>query len=380
MIGLDLIGARVLLPDEGLVPRRLSFAEGRIVSDPVGRRVDLSGCLILPGIVDLHGDGFERHVAPRRGAMTDPEEGIVTAATELAVNGITTGVLAQFYSWEGGLRGPEFAARVFGAIAVARARVVPDLIPQLRFEVSLLDDYAALPAVLAGWGITYVVFNDHLAHDRLAAGRKPPRLTGQALKAGCNPEAYFERMLALEARMPEVPAALDRLCAALAGQGVRMGSHDDRAAGGRDDWRARGVRIAEFPETWGAAEAARAGGDAVVMGAPNVMRGGSHNGNVSARDLVVAGLCDALASDYHYPSLRRAAWSLAEEIGIERAWELVSSGPARVLGLSDRGRLEPGLRADLLILEERTGRVVGVFAEGRVAHLAGDFAGRFLMA
>ncbi|GHG98891.1 alpha-D-ribose 1-methylphosphonate 5-triphosphate diphosphatase [Pseudodonghicola xiamenensis] len=380
MIEFDLVGAKVLLPEGEPVPARLSVSGGRIVTAPVGRPVDLSGCLILPGIVDLHGDGFERHVAPRRGAMTDPEEGIVTAASELAVNGITTGVLAQFYSWEGGLRGPEFAARVFGAIAAARPRVVPDLIPQLRFEIAMLDDYGTLPAKLAAWEIPYVVFNDHLAHDRLAAGRKPPRLTGQALKAGCNPEVYFQRMLALEARMPEVSAALDGLCATLAGQGVRMGSHDDRTQRGREEWRGRGVRIAEFPETLVAAEAARAGGDAVVMGAPNVMRGGSHNGNVSARDLVTAGLCDALASDYHYPSLCRAALSLAREIGMAAAWRLVSSGPAELLGLTDRGRLTPGRRADILVLEQATGRIVAVFAAGRVAHLNGDLAGRFLMA
>ncbi len=90
-----------------------------------------------------------------------------------------------------------------------------------------------------------------------------------------------------------------------------MGSHDDHSAGERAALRGRGVGIAEFPETLEAAEAARAGGDTIVMGAPNLMRGGSHNGNVSALDVVAMGLCDALASDYHYPSPRRAALRLA---------------------------------------------------------------------
>ncbi|MDK3017452.1 alpha-D-ribose 1-methylphosphonate 5-triphosphate diphosphatase [Pseudodonghicola flavimaris] len=380
MTALDLIGAQVLLPGQGLVDAPLSFADGWIVSEPAGRRVDLSGCMILPGIVDLHGDGFERHVAPRRGAMTDVAEGLVAAAGELALNGITTAVLAQFYSWEGGLRGPEFAEKVFTAIAAVRPRVIPDLIPQLRFETYMLDDYAALPDRLAAWGVPYVVFNDHLAHDRLAAGRKPPRLTGQALKAGRNPDAYFQTMLALEARGPEVPAALEALTARLGDVGIRMGSHDDRDPQTRAAWRARGVGIAEFPETREAAEAARAAGDAIVMGAPNVMRGGSHNGNVSALDLVASGLCDALASDYHYPSPRRAALSLAQTgvLGVEAAWDLVSAGPARVLGLSDRGTLAPGKRADLLVLERSSGRIVAVFAAGRVAHMSGDLAARFL--
>jgi len=379
-LAMDLTGGKVLLPGQGLVPARLSLAGGEIVADPAGRRIDLSGCLVLPGIVDLHGDGFERHVAPRRGAMTDLDEGIAAAAAELAAHGITTAVMAQFYSWEGGLRGPEFAARVMPAIARARGRVGPDLIAQLRFETHLLDDYAALPGVLAEWQVPYLVFNDHLAHDRLAAGRKPKQLTGQALKAGRSPERHFEMLLELHARGGEVPAALDALCARLAAQGLRLGSHDDHSAGDRAAWRNRGVRISEFPETLAAAEAARAGGDSIVMGAPNLVRGGSHKGNVSALDLVAMGLCDALASDYHYPSPRRAALMLARTgvLSFEAAWGLVSSGPARVLGLEDRGTLTPGQRADFIVLEEDSGRVAAVFAAGKVAHMSGDMAARFL--
>ncbi|TDE36650.1 alpha-D-ribose 1-methylphosphonate 5-triphosphate diphosphatase [Antarcticimicrobium sediminis] len=380
-LALDMTGAKVLLPGQGLVPARLSFAEGRIVEERGGRAVDLSGCLILPGIVDLHGDGFERHVAPRRGAMTDLEEGIAAAAAELAAHGITTAVMAQFHSWEGGLRGPEFAARVMPAIAAARARVVPDLIPQLRFETHLLDAYADLPAQLAAWQVPYVVFNDHLPHSRLAEGRRPKQLTGQALKAGRNPDRHFELLLDLHARGGDVPAALDALCARLAAQGLRMGSHDDQTAEDRAAWRARGVRIAEFPETRAAAEAARAGGDAIILGAPNVVRGGSHKGNVSALDLVTEGLCDALASDYHYPSPRRAALRLAQTgvLSFEAAWDLVSTGPARVLGLADRGTLTTGKRADFLVLEEQTQRVVAVFSGGQVAYMAGEMAARFLV-
>ena len=380
MMAFDLTGAQVLLPGQGLVETPLSFAEGHITDGPVGRAVDLSGCLVLPGIVDLHGDGFERHVAPRRGAMTDPVEGIAAAAAELATQGITTAVMAQFYSWEGGLRGPDFAAQVMPAIAAARGQVVPDLIPQLRFETHLLDDYDKLPALLAAWQVPYLVFNDHLAHDRLAAGRKPKQLTGQALKAGRNPERHFEFLMELHARGPQVPAALDALCDRLRAQGVKLGSHDDHTPEDRAAWRARGVTIAEFPETQAAAEAARAAGDAIVMGAPNLVRGGSHKGNVSALELVALGLCDALASDYHYPSPRRAALMLARTgvLEMEAAWNLVSAGPARVLGLSDRGELAPGKRADLLVLEAETGRVAAVFAAGQVAYLAGGLGARFL--
>ncbi|WP_170573413.1 alpha-D-ribose 1-methylphosphonate 5-triphosphate diphosphatase [Ruegeria atlantica] len=379
-LNLTLTGAEVLLPELGLVPVDLPFADGIIQADRIGRQIDLSGYLVLPGIIDLHGDGFERHIAPRRGAMKQMNEGILSVEAELAANGITTAVLAQFHSWEGGVRGPEFARQVFDAIASVKDRVVTDLMPQLRFETHMLDDYAGLPERIAAWQVPYIVFNDHLPHDRLAEGRKPPRLTGQALKAGRNPDAHFELLLSMHARNAEVPAALDDLCTTLAAQGVRMGSHDDATAQTRSEWRARGAQIAEFPETIEAAEAARSAGDYIILGSPNVVRGGSHKGNASALDLITMGYCDALASDYHYPSPRRAALMLAKSglMDMAGAWALVSSGPARVLGLMDRGTLASGKRADLVILDAATHRVAATLAGGRVSYMAGDIAARFM--
>ena len=379
-LSLDLTGAQVLVPGQGLAETRLSLSGGQIVDAPTGRAVDLSGYMVLPGIVDVHGDGFERHLAPRRGAMKAMDEGIAAAEAELAANGMTTAVLAQFVSWEGGLRGEEFADQVFTSIRQTAPHLVIDLRPQLRFETHLLDAIATLPERVRDWGVRYVVFNDHLPHDRLAEGRTPRRLTGQALKAGRSPERHLELMQSLHAASADVPAALDGLCAALGAQGIAMGSHDDRTEADRATWRARGVRVAEFPETLEAAEAARAGGDAIVLGAPNVVRGGSHNGNVSALDLIAMGLCDALASDYHYPSPRRAALLLADSgvLSFEAAWRLVSAGPAQVLGLSDRGTLQPGKRADLLVLDAQTRRVAATLAQGRVSYMNGDVAARFM--
>ncbi len=378
MPNLDLINAEVLHPD-GLSPASLSFAEGVIADDPVGRRVDLTGFQVLPGIVDLHGDAFERHLAPRRGAMKQLSEGLVAAEAELAANGITTAVLAQFVSWEGGLRGLAFADQVFTGIRDTAPELATDVRPQLRFETHMLDLYGSLPQQIADWGVGYVVFNDHLPHDRLAQGKMPKRLVGQALKAGRSPESHLAQMQEMHARRDEVPAALDRLCAELAQRGVKMGSHDDQTAEGRALWRARGVTLAEFPETQEAAEAAHEAGDAVIMGAPNVVRGGSHNGNLSALDLISMGLCHALASDYHYPSPRRAALMLAQSglLDLAGAWALVSSGPAQVLGLTDRGTLTPGKRADIVVLDKTTGRVAATFVAGRVSFMSGAIAERF---
>lgn len=379
-LSLDLMGAEVLMPDVGLVREPLSFADGMIVAAPVGRKVDLSGYLVLPGIIDLHGDGFERHLAPRRGAMKQMNEGVIAAEAELAANGITTGVMAQFFSWEGGLRSPDYAGDVFQAIKATRGDLVTDLIPQLRFETHMLDDYDRLPALITDWQVSYVVFNDHLPHARLAAGKHPPRMTGQALKAKRNPDVHFAMLMDMHARTSEVPAALEALSAVLLDRGVRMGSHDDQTATDRDTWRRRGAAISEFPETVEAAEAARVGGDSIVLGSPNVVRGGSHKGNASAVDLIMMGLCDALASDYHYPSPRRAALMLARSgvVGMAEAWALISSGPAQVLGLQDRGTFVPGQRADLVVLDAATHQVAATISGGHVSHMSGPVVGRFL--
>lgn len=379
-IDATLVGARVLTA-EGWSDDPLGLADGQVqAGDSGGRRIDLSGYLVLPGIVDPHGDGFERHMAPRRGALREAEHGVVACAAELAANGITTAVLAQFFSWEGGMRGPDFAEHVFASVAAVRPTVPVDLRLQLRLETHLIDAFPRAEAAIDRFGIGYVVFNDHLPHQRLSEGRTPPRLTGQALKSGRSPETHLALMKNLHARSGEVPAALDALAARLVRQGVVMGSHDDSTAQDRAIWAARGATVSEFPETLEAAEAARADGAAIVLGAPNVVRGASHAGNISAADLIRAGLCDALASDYHYPSPLRAAFRL-EELGLcdlAQAWHLVSSGPAQLLGLVDRGRLEPGKRADLIVVDPATRRVVATLAGGEVAHMTGPVARRFL--
>ncbi|MCD9149553.1 alpha-D-ribose 1-methylphosphonate 5-triphosphate diphosphatase [Pseudophaeobacter flagellatus] len=377
---LRLQGGDVLTPAGLERNGEIGLAQGRISAGGSGRAVDLSGYLLLPGIIDAHGDGFERHLAPRRGAMKQMAEGVVATEAELAANGITTAVLAQFHSWEGGLRSPDYAAQVFTALAEVRADLVTDLIPQLRFETHMLDDYAALPQKIADWAVSYIVFNDHLPHDRLAQGKKPPRLTGQALKAGRNPDKHFEMLLEMHRRSGEVPAALEALCTQLHEQELRIGSHDDQTAQDRAIWRARGALISEFPETQEAAEAARAGGDHIILGAPNVVRGGSHKGNASALDLIAMGLCDALASDYHYPSPRRAALMLARAglLDLGAAWGLVSSGPAQLLGLSDRGDFSLGKRADMVILDRASERVAATLSGGQFSYMSGEIATRFI--
>ncbi|MDG2407199.1 MAG: alpha-D-ribose 1-methylphosphonate 5-triphosphate diphosphatase [Paracoccaceae bacterium] len=373
----DITGAQILRPG-GFDHGRLSVSDGCFVDVPQRRQVDLGGFWVLPGIVDIHGDGFERHLAPRRGAVLDLKEGLVAVEAELAANGITTAVLAQFYSWEGGMRSPNFAQDFLRARATMKAEFDTDLRVQLRFETHMLDHYVRFYDLVCKYEVPYVVFNDHVPHGALAAGKKPPRLTGQALKSGRSPDVHLSMLKALYAGASAVPRALYSLAEQLKARNTLLGSHDDADLQVRQTNHAIGAEIAEFPKTAAAAEAAIAMGGKVVLGAPNVVRGRSHQGNANAAELAKLGLCSALASDYHYPSLRFAALTLAKAIGIERAWQMVSSGPAQMLGLSDRGTLAHGLRGDFIVLNPQNGRVMACFAKGQPSYLTAKIAEQFL--
>jgi alpha-D-ribose 1-methylphosphonate 5-triphosphate diphosphatase len=155
-----------------------------------------------------------------------------------------------------------------------------------------------------------------------------------------------------------------------------MASHDDATVAIRAAFRARGARICEFPVGEAVGRAARAAGDAVVMGSPNVVRGCSHLGWASAEAMVAAGVCSVLTSDYHYPSLLHAPFLLAQRgvLGLARAWGLVSASPAAVAGLADRGVIAEGRRGDLAVVAVEDGRprLVATMARGRPAHLTAE--------
>jgi alpha-D-ribose 1-methylphosphonate 5-triphosphate diphosphatase len=372
-----LTGAEVL-GATGLEARNLGVSGGRLMSDADARTVDLSGYMICPAFVDIHGDGFERHLAPRRGVLKDLSHGLASTDAELASNGIGTAVLAQFFSWEGGMRGTEFAARFLEAHRAAK--MLTDTRVQLRFETHLLAQYDAFEALVDAYDVPYVVFNDHLPHDALAKGKKPPRLTGQALKSGRSPEAHLALLQELHGASGAVKQALPELAARLTAKGVRLGAHDNESAGQVAQFDQMAARIGEFPVTREAAEAHRALGAPVILGSPNVVRGGSHSGRLSAADLVADGLCDALASDYHYPAMKQAVFRLVDDgvAALSEAWALVSSGPAQILGLTDRGALEEGQRADFVVLDPETRQIEATVVGGEITYLAGAAARRFL--
>ena len=160
------------------------------------------------------------------------------------------------------------------------------------------------------------------------------------------------------------------MAAAAAANGVAMLSHDDDTPGVRGFYRALGARIAEFPMNRQTLAAAAEGGDVIVLGAPNVVRGGSHNGAIGAEDAISDKKCAVLASDYYYPAPLQAVLALDRRgsLALEQGWDLISAAPASACGLSDRGLIAEGMRADLMIMPELGTRPVATVAAGRLVY------------
>lgn len=375
---LRLTGAPVLTP-EGFAPHAITIEQGRI-SDTPAQEVDLTGYLVLPGIIDLHGDGFERHLTPRPSAPFDKAQALASAAAELAANGITTAWFAQSWSWEGGFRSGAATEALLAALSKTRATLLPDVRVQIRLETHVLPEHAAVRQAVTAHQVDYVVFNNHLPEAVDLFNASPDKFANWAAQHRLTSPQMMQLVRAAQEQDPEVDAALTRLAQDFAAQGLRMGSHDDPCAQTRKRFRGYGAAICEFPISFDAAQAARDAGEPVLMGAPNVVRGGSQSGNIAAEDLVRAGLCDALVSDYYYPALAQAAFALADRgaCDLAAAWRMISTAPARIFGLTDRGSIALGQRADLVVVNAETRQPEMTLCAGRVAHLSGGLAARML--
>jgi alpha-D-ribose 1-methylphosphonate 5-triphosphate diphosphatase len=358
-------GGEVLTPD-GLRRGDLGVRNGRIAAPGDGRVIDAAGLLVLPGIVDLHGDAFERQVQPRPGVEFPLDVALAETEAQLLTNGITTAFHAVTLSWEPGLRSLPAWSAWLDALDAHRPHARCDMRVHLRWEAFNLAALEVALADIAAGRVGLLAFNDHTPgilrklDDAAAAAKFSER-------AKLSPAAFRALALAVAARAEEVPAAVARIAAAGRAAGLPMASHDDATLAERDEARARGARICEFPMNEAVAEAARAASDAIVMGAPNVLRGGSHLGWASAAEMAERGLCTVLASDYYYPALLQAPFVLERRgrMSLTQAWGLVSANPAAAAGLADRGRLVAGMRADvLLVAPGERARVVAVVAGG----------------
>lgn len=377
MTDLIVSGSRALLGHD-FAEVSISIDRGEIAGAGPGRagsalELDAMGLLVLPGIVDIHGDAFERQLEPRSGVDFPIDVALIESDRQAIANGITTVFHATTWSWEPGLRSAANARRLLESIEALRSRLAADTRFHLRHETYNLDAEAEVAQWLADGRVDLLAFNDHM-DSTLASLDKPQKRQRMVDRTGLSSEAFDRLVAGVAARADEVPASVARLADAARNAGVRMLSHDDNTPAMRKGFRAQGVTIAEFPINEETAREAAAGGDAIVFGAPNVVRGGSHTGWTKASDMIAKGLCSVLASDYYYPAPLLAAFRLAADdvLPLARAWDLVSGGPARAAGLSDRGAIAEGQRADLILVDDRMPmrpRVVGVIAAGRLVYL-----------
>jgi alpha-D-ribose 1-methylphosphonate 5-triphosphate diphosphatase len=335
--------------------------------------IDARDLLVLPGIVDLHGDAFERQMMPRAGVDFPIDVALFDSDHQAIANGITTVFHATTWSWEPGLRSGANAARLCEAIESLRPRLRADTRFHLRHETYNLDAEEEIMQCLRDGRVDLFAFNDHM--DGTVADLAKPRKRNRMVERTGLASEDFDRLVArIIARAEAVPGSIARLAEAAREAGVRMLSHDDNSPAMRQDYRAKGVAIAEFPVNEETAREAATAGDAIVFGAPNVVRGGSHTGWTKASDMIEKGLCSVLASDYYYPAPLLAAFRLAAD-GIRplpQAWDLISAAPARAAGLTDRGEIAASARADLLLVDDADAlrpRVVAVIATGRLVHL-----------
>jgi alpha-D-ribose 1-methylphosphonate 5-triphosphate diphosphatase len=375
---LRIVGGRVLLPD-GEETTDLLLEDGRIAAIGTdatrGTTIDARGLLVLPGIVDIHGDAFERQLQPRPGVDFPPDVALADTQTQLLANGITTAFHGVTLSWEPGLRSADAWTALLAALR--EGTWTCDMRVHLRWEAYNLDALNTALADIEAGHVHLVAFNDHTPSilKKIAdpvAGAKYSDRAGMTL---ADFRALADR---IAARTEAVVEARARIATAARQAGLPLASHDDATVPDRTAFRELGARICEFPMAEEVGEAARAAGDWVVMGSPNVVRGRSHIGWASAARLTEAGICNVLSSDYYYPAMLRAALILARRgvLGLQEAWSLISTNPARAAGLSDRGTISAGKRGDITIIDIDVPQVVATLAAGRIGFLTQSGAQR----
>jgi alpha-D-ribose 1-methylphosphonate 5-triphosphate diphosphatase len=376
-----LTNLRVVLPDRVVEHGALHVVEGRIAEIVEGdaragageRMIDGWGLIALPGIIDLHGDMVEREIEPRPGALFPTEMAIHELDKRLAATGVTT-AYAALSLWDvdrpEGVRGRQRVIETIHMLNRLRPVLLIDHAVHVRYEVSTPSSADLAAELLESREIQLLSLMDHTPGqgqyrnleryiEYIARYRQVDR--------GVVERETVERMRrALDGAAAGWELARD-LALTAAGIGVPIASHDDDTVEKVDLVARLGATICEFPVTLEAAQEAQQRGMHVVMGAPNVLRGSSHSGNLSAQEAIAAGLVDTLAADYYPAALLHAIFALTERgvLPLYKAAQLVSQNPADALGLHDRGRIAPGCQADVALVEaSATPRVRGVLRGG----------------
>ena len=363
-------GARVVRERE-TIRASVSVRDGHIASIDPGAapgpgayaREDLDGDWLIPGLVELHTDHLERHLSPRPGVRWPDLAAIQAHDAQAATSGMTTVFDCLRVGRD---EGDDFEADdVFGlADALARAGAQGRLRAahrlHLRCEVSAPDAHREFERLAEAHDVHLVSLMDHAPGQRQFASVE--KLAAYYRDRLGYTDAEFERFAAARVAHSEAHATPQRraIAALCRERGIALASHDDASVAHVDESAALGVAIAEFPTTMEAARRAHERGMAVLMGAPNVVRGRSHSGNVGARELAAAGRLDVLSSDYVPVSLVQAVFLLALDLelcDVPEAVALVTANPARAAGLDAVGRISVGRAADLVQVSAAPGEV-----------------------
>lgn len=375
-----LANARLILAEE-MVHGHVRLVDGRIAEIGTGavpagaeaRTEDCGGDYVLPGLIELHTDHVEGHLAPRPKVKWNPLAAVLAHDAQIATAGITT-VFDSLRVWPDkkavGMDGD--APTLIAALEAARAAgaLRADHRIHLRCEVAtdtVVEDAAAL---MAQAPIHLVSLMDHTPGQRQFASVEQFR-SYYMKKSGIS-AAEADVIVATRMDYHSLYARKNRagLVALGHAHGCILASHDDATPEHVAEAIGDGVAIAEFPTTEEAARLSHEAGIRVLMGAPNLVRGGSHTGNASAETLARAGLLDILSSDYVPASLLWSAFDLARRVptlSLPQAVQRVTKTPAEVVGLTDRGEIAPGKRADLVrvALAGEIPVVRAVYREGR---------------
>ncbi len=378
---------RVVLRDRVLEHGSVRIEDGliaEVVEGPVGAAaVRGDGLLLLPGFIDMHGDMIEREVEPRPHVKMPMELGLRDLDQRLRASGVTTAYAAVSFnpkSAYGHLRSYDHSKDMLRALKSMRPILTVDHRVHARFEINYPGALAVVEELIADGTVDLVSLTDHtpgqgqyrdLEHLRRRT-QKEQGLTAEEAEAHIQ-----ERIAEKRQHVGDVAATLAAISAVCAEHGIALASHDDDTVEKVALMQSLGATLSEFPVTVEAATEARRLGLATAMGAPNALRGQSYSGNLSAREAHAAGLLDILAADYHPSAILPAILILGQTDpeGLAGAARLATANPARTLGLADRGEISTGLRADLVVADDRgVGHVRATFRGGAKIFSDGSLA------
>lgn len=358
------IFSNLIVTPDGLVAGEVIIRDGLVAAvdprpAPSAQALDWTGDWLVPGLVDIHTDNLEKHYQPRPGALWDAYGAALAHDGQCAAAGITTVLDSlSLHGNKDGLDRKQALGPMIGAVDAAQAdgALRAEHLLHLRCEVTNPELLGLLDPFLGNPRLKLLSVMDHTPGQRQMTNMEG--LKARMIASGSTEDEVEEMMARRHAgRDPAISESNRRGVVAVARQfGVPLCAHDDATEEHVKQAHQDGSVIAEFPVTLEAARLSKALGMAICMGGPNFVRGSSHSGNLSARECAENDLLDILASDYVPLSMLRSAFMLIDDFGWtpQRALSVVAAGPARSVGLDDRGEIAPGQRADLLRVSRRS--------------------------